>query len=80
MSALFGDEERAGWILEAQEPREHKQLGREVENFDEEVWCKHRWDIVYRGNLAKVGVAVLYGIITHKSISTHLHWYVKLGT
>ena len=55
---LFKDEETASWILQSNDPREQKELGRWVRNFDEEMWCKHRWGIVRRGNLAKVSVAI----------------------
>lgn len=32
-----------------------KQLGREVQHFDAEVWDAHKFDIVVKGNLAKFG-------------------------
>jgi len=50
---LFGDRRTLSRILEAGSPRSAKKLGREVQNFDEETWRRHRRDIVVRGNLAK---------------------------
>lgn len=50
---LFGDTETAGKILEAQTPREQKELGRAVKNFDKDVWDQHARDIIYQGNYYK---------------------------
>ena len=30
-----------------------KRLGRSVSNFNQEIWVQHRYDIVFKGNLAK---------------------------
>ena len=53
---LFKDKEIAKKILESQEPREQKALGRRVSNFDEEVWKQKCKEIVKRGNEAKVSL------------------------
>lgn len=50
---LFGDEECAERILQAETPREHKALGRSVRGFDQTKWeqkCEH---YVFVGSLAK---------------------------
>ena len=51
---LFKDWETAKKILSTSQPSEQKKLGRQVRNFDEEVWRKHRFEIVKAGNAAKV--------------------------
>ena len=52
---LFGDEEAAQKILAASHPRDAKNLGRTVANYDDARWEQHRFEIVIRGNLAKFG-------------------------
>lgn len=42
----FGDEEIANRILNCKYPKEHKELGRRVRNFDYEKWCEVRFEIV----------------------------------
>lgn len=50
---LFEDEESAAKILQTESCEEVKALGRQVKNFDSELWREHRFAIVLRGNLAK---------------------------
>lgn len=50
---LFGDDAAASRVLAASSPGEAKALGRQIRDFDEEVWARHRYDIVVRGNTAK---------------------------
>jgi ribA/ribD-fused uncharacterized protein len=50
---LFGDDEVRTLILKAESPKEAKQLGRQVRNFDEQVWVEARFGLVVAGNLAK---------------------------
>ncbi|MDR3412782.1 MAG: NADAR family protein [Formivibrio sp.] len=50
---LFGDDVALAKVLRSRFPAEVKKFGREIVNFDEAVWCGHRFDIVVRGNLAK---------------------------
>jgi len=50
---LFLDRNSAVKILYTKSPREQKQIGRLVQNFDERVWRKFRTSIVYRGNEKK---------------------------
>lgn len=52
---LFDDFETAKKIMDAEYPRDQKQLGREVKNFDKEIWEKVCRDIVFQGNLCKFG-------------------------
>ncbi|MGL4760654.1 MAG: NADAR family protein [Sarcina sp.] len=50
---LFGDEEIYAQILETSEQFRIKYLGRQVKDFDEEVWQAQRYNIVLKGNIAK---------------------------
>lgn len=50
---LFGDKKIIERILQAASPKEAKELGREVENFDPEKWDEEKYWIVKRGNLLK---------------------------
>lgn len=50
---LFGDTEIARQIMGCQDPRKHKKLGRQIENFEESRWAEQRCNIVFRGNVAK---------------------------
>ncbi|MGN0650661.1 MAG: NADAR family protein [Oscillospiraceae bacterium] len=50
---LFGDDEVLDEILRADNPALYKKLGRKIRGFDEEIWKKHRTEIVIEGNMAK---------------------------
>jgi len=50
---LFGDEEALEAIMETDDPREQKRLGRLVVGFDEDTWNEVAVDIVTEGNFAK---------------------------
>jgi len=50
---LFNDEIIFKRIIEVKSPAEAKKLGREVQNYNEEVWLKNRYEIVKEGNLHK---------------------------
>ncbi|WP_354090546.1 NADAR family protein [Clostridium gasigenes] len=50
---LFNDIDILKKLLISTSPKEVKQLGRQVKNFNENVWKKERYEIVKRGNLAK---------------------------
>ncbi|KAF0758401.1 hypothetical protein AaE_003952 [Aphanomyces astaci] len=52
---LFHDNDTLADILGATDPATAKAYGRSVDNFDEGVWCRHRFDIVVRANTAKFG-------------------------
>lgn len=52
-AVLFGDDEMARKILEADHPRTQKALGRKVKNFDAAVWEREHLRIVKDGNRAK---------------------------
>jgi ribA/ribD-fused uncharacterized protein len=52
---LFGDEATRAAIIAASHPDQAKKLGREVPNFDPDVWNAARFDIVVRGNEVKFG-------------------------
>ncbi len=50
---LFGDVDNLKRILLASHPREAKQLGRAVRNFNRSVWRQHAFEMVVQGNMAK---------------------------
>ena len=50
---LFGDEQMLQAILQSKTAGEAKKLGRNVRNFEQEIWKQHRTDIVIKGNLLK---------------------------
>ena len=50
---LMGDDEIAEKILATSGPAEAKALGREVSNFDQEVWDENCDGVVEKGNLLK---------------------------
>jgi ribA/ribD-fused uncharacterized protein len=50
---LFDNKSIADKILLTDDPRQQKELGRQVMNFDVEVWNKNAFEIVYKGNYAK---------------------------
>jgi hypothetical protein len=50
---LFHDEATLSKIIGARSPAIAKKLGRQVANFDDQIWRQHRYDIVVRGNRAK---------------------------
>ncbi len=50
---LFGDMSIIRRIVSAKNPGEAKKLGREIKNFNEELWLKHRFEIVVEANLLK---------------------------
>lgn len=52
---LFGDQAIYEKILQSVKPGEAKALGRQVRNFDQEIWNKKRLTIVLQGNLHKFG-------------------------
>ena len=51
---LFSDVGMAERILASKVPKEQKALGRQVGNFDVEVWNSNCKRIVKKGNMAKV--------------------------
>ncbi len=50
---LFEDHEVLKEILKSHHPKQIKELGRKVKNFDEDVWKKRRYSIILNGNFAK---------------------------
>jgi ribA/ribD-fused uncharacterized protein len=52
-AVLFEDAESAALILKSKNPREQKELGRNVKHFDVDIWNKNARNIVYLGNKAK---------------------------
>ncbi|KAF5656956.1 hypothetical protein FHETE_10708 [Fusarium heterosporum] len=55
---LFNDPDTAIQILKTASPRKVKSLGRQVKNFDEETWLKHRCAVARRGNMLKFTRAI----------------------
>jgi len=52
---LFNDQDMLIKIMSTSSPKEQKEYGRQVKDFDEHVWYQHAEDVVYKGNLAKFG-------------------------
>ncbi len=52
---VFGDYETANKILATKDPKKAKQLGREVKNYDDEVWSRMRYKVMVDANKAKYG-------------------------
>jgi hypothetical protein len=50
---VFGDEEAEGLVMEVDNPRLQKAIGRRVADFDAKQWDSVCRGIVYQGNLAK---------------------------
>lgn len=50
---LFKDQEIRDLILKSDSPAEARKLGRNVKNFDQSEWEKHRFYLVVEGNLHK---------------------------
>ncbi len=50
---LFEDDETLKKIMKADHPREQKDLGREVKNFNKDKWNKVAREVVFVGNMAK---------------------------
>lgn len=50
---LFNDADTAKRILKTESPKDAKRLGRQVKNFEENLWVKHRKSIVLDGNTYK---------------------------
>lgn len=50
---LFKDNATAKKILDTTDPKEQKKLGREVKNFDKQIWDKKAKDIVFAGCYSK---------------------------
>jgi len=50
---LFDDIETSIKILNIDNPRKVKKLGREIKNFDNKIWNENKIDIVTQGNILK---------------------------
>ncbi len=50
---LFNNEEIRQKIIDCKSPAAAKKLGRQVENFNQEVWYQHRYEIVKKANFHK---------------------------
>lgn len=50
---LFGDTAVNAEIMQANHPKQFKDLGRKISGFNEKVWNDNKTDIVIRGNYAK---------------------------
>lgn len=51
---MFNDQEIAEEIRQAKDPITQKKLGRQVKNFDAQIWNEKCREIVKQGNMAKV--------------------------
>ena len=52
-AALFNDNEILEKIILAKSPDEAKKLGREVKNYEDQLWLANRYEIVKEGNYQK---------------------------
>jgi ribA/ribD-fused uncharacterized protein len=52
-ASLFYDLESANYFLHTESPREVQLLGREVKNYDDEVWQNVSFNVVVTGNMMK---------------------------
>ncbi len=52
-SLLFQDQASRDKIMAADDPRDYKALGRQIRDFDQQIWDLHKYEIVLQGNLAK---------------------------
>ena len=52
---IMGDLDAKARILQSTDPREVKQIGREVRDYDDKKWGASRFDVVVRGSTAKFG-------------------------
>lgn len=50
---LFGDKENYNEVIASATPGAAKDLGRRTLGFDENIWVKHRYEIVVEGNIHK---------------------------
>lgn len=50
---LFNDDITRNKIMNSNNPKHIKSLGRQVNNFDPNIWDKNKYDIVFQGNMAK---------------------------
>jgi len=50
---LFGDKATYDKIMLEDDPAKMKKLGRKVANYDIDIWDKHKYEVVVRGNYAK---------------------------
>ncbi|CAD7973578.1 unnamed protein product [Amoebophrya sp. A25] len=78
---LFNDQETADKILKEKDPGKVKQLGREVRNYDDEIWCQKRYGVVLRAVRAKFFQDSELATILRKSgkkIIVEAAWYDKV--
>ena len=50
---LFGDTATRRKIMSSPNPAQQKRFGRSVPSFNQELWVQHRYDIVFKADLAK---------------------------
>mmetsp|Transcript_69217 Transcript_69217/g.84869 ORF Transcript_69217/g.84869 Transcript_69217/m.84869 type:complete len:201 (+) Transcript_69217:32-634(+) len=50
---LMKDDEGYNKIMNAVHPMDCKLYGKQIKNFDKNIWFKNRYDVVYQGNYAK---------------------------
>lgn len=50
---MFGDFESAKKVMATSNPKDQKQIGREIKSFNDKIWVKYCKKIVYDANMAK---------------------------
>lgn len=51
--AVFGDQDAMREVMETDDPKRHKEIGRAVRNFDPDVWSAKAYQVVVEANYAK---------------------------
>ena len=52
-ATLFNDQQTLTKIMNVSDPKDHKQLGRQIKNFNQSLWDQNKKQIIYDGNYAK---------------------------
>lgn len=52
-ASVFGDEDSLRQILATRDPQKQKAIGRNVVGYNDEIWAKHRLEIVTYGSICK---------------------------
>ena len=68
---IFEDSIRAQMILRTWDPKEHKKLGRQVQNFDKVTWGRKSVEVVKKGSEYKV---FYYIPITNTTLELSVFW------
>lgn len=84
---IFGDEATRSAIMNAQHPKEHRNFGRAVSNFDDATWKQQRLQVVIEGNVGKftqnpallMALKETQGCLLVEASPTDCIWGIGLG-